>query len=119
MSLTSYRAAPPRGGVGKWALGSSPRALFDPVVSLRSPGLSTVMSLTSYRAAPPRARGRWSVVSGQWSVVSGRWSVVGGQWSVVGGQWSVVSGQWSVVSGQWSEDCLVWDVGKAGPVGVA
>src|SRR6266851_4143863 len=93
MSLTSYRAAPPRvnftsgppparGRRSAFRLAalagprdgyepdelpgcSTPRQLYiwaprlrggvvRPFVSLRSPGITTVMSLTSYRAAPPR-----------------------------------------------------------------
>src|SRR5207244_10705711 len=52
MSLTSYRAAPPRGG-GCCGPGSSPghRSASG---SRGSPGLSMVMSLTSDPPAPPR-----------------------------------------------------------------
>src|SRR5262249_48034006 len=53
MSLTSYRAAPPRGK--RFVLGPRIRGgAVRPFPSLRSPGPPTVMSLTSYRAAPPR-----------------------------------------------------------------
>ena len=58
MSLTSYRAAPPRVVPAAWApadagaLLDQRRTAFN--AALGSPGLATVMSLTSDRALPPR-----------------------------------------------------------------
>ena len=57
MSLTSYRAAPPRGGGLVYGPPDQVRGWRSTIGAGLAPGLSPVMSLTSYRAAPPRGGG--------------------------------------------------------------